>query len=416
MKPNDRLAKANLLLLLGASVWASPVTTVPWNGHKGAVTFTFDDGCPTQLTNVLPALKARGQTATFFLIGNSAFTGKQAEWKAAALAGHELGNHTTLHDQLNSLDSAKITAEIRDQALALRAVDPAVEAVTLAYPYCGTNDLVNRIANRENIIARTCGGDGLFAWNSKPTEWMSMTSFILQDDASVPAALTQIDKAAADNSWLVTLNHGIGGDWNYIGTAQAISMFDRAVAAKVWVSTYQNVAAYWRASKTMDTVTARQTSTGWDLAWTSPHPRMPRSVRLRIKLDTATFGSTAQLSQNGTPIARESDGSYVIDFMKLALSVSRTSSRSPRNHQETRPSIVRTSNHGDLRIDGIDDGLYSCAFVKADGSRSAEAIVLARGRSATIATADITGRTSMLELRSSANPADHWLFRLPSVR
>lgn len=405
-----------LLLALCTGPQAAPVTTVPWNGHKGAVSFTFDDGCPTQLTNVLPALKARGLTATFFLVGNTAFTGSLAQWKAAALAGHELGNHTTLHDQLNSLDSAKITAEIRDQAIALRAVDPAVEAVTLAYPYCGTNDLVNRIANRENIIARTCGGDGLFAWNTKPSEWMSMTSFILQDDASVPAALTQIDKAATDNSWLVTLNHGIGGDWNYIGTAQAISMFDRAVAAKVWVSTYQNVAAYWRASKTMDTVSARQTSTGWDLRWTSPHPRMPRSVKLRVKLDTAVFGSAAQVAQDGSPIPRESDGSYLIDFMKLALTVSRTSSFSPRSHQQTRPSIVRMSDHGDLRIDGIADGVYSYSFVQADGSKSAEEIVLARGRTARIATENVNKRTSMLDVRSSRHPADRWLFRIPSVR
>ena len=57
------------LLLSVAVVSAGPVTTVPWDGHKGAVTFTFDDGCPTHLTNVIPALVKRGIPGTFFVSG-----------------------------------------------------------------------------------------------------------------------------------------------------------------------------------------------------------------------------------------------------------------------------------------------------------------------------------------------------------
>ncbi|HNY30699.1 MAG TPA: polysaccharide deacetylase family protein [Fibrobacteria bacterium] len=414
MKSAIRIVPA--LLGLSATGWSGAVTTVPWNGHKGAITFTFDDGCSTHLTNVLPALKDRKLTATFFLIGNSDFSSRKEQWKAAALEGHELANHTTLHDDPRSLDSAKIATEIGDQAKALRAVDPAVEAVTLAYPYCGTNDMVNRIADRENIIARTCGGSGLFAWNSVPSEWMSMTSFILQDDASVPDALKQIDKAASDNSWLVTLNHGIGGDWNFIGTTQAISMFDRAVASKAWVATYQTVAAYWRASKTMDTVKASPFSAGWDLRWTSPHPRMPRSVKLRVKLDTNVFRSSPNVTQDGTPIAREADGSYVIEFMKLALNVFKSSSATPRRSHPHQPTVVRSNNLGEWHLEGIEDGVYSYALLQADGTRIGEGNLVARGRSATVTSRSDSPRADVLELRSLTGQADRSLIRLPALR
>jgi hypothetical protein len=71
----------------------------------------------------------------------------------------------------------------------------------------------------------------------------------------------------------------------------------------------------------MDAATATPVSAGWNLVWTSPHPKMPKSVKLRVNLAAATFGTGYTVQQNGIPIAPEDDGSYVIDFMKLSLNV-----------------------------------------------------------------------------------------------
>lgn len=312
-----------LFSLLGTAL-AGPVKTVPWNGKAGAVSFTFDDNCASQIQYVLPSLKKRGINATFFVTGG--FTGAKASWIQAALDGNELGNHTVSHNDLSSLDSADLVKEIVGQAEALRALDPSVEAVTLAYPYCNANALVDRITDRENIIARTCGGSAQFPWTSKPSNWMRMTSFIVQDTASVAEALAGIDKAAANGNWFVTLDHGVGGDWMAITSGQADAMFDRAIARKAWIAPYQTVAAYWRAAQVMDTVTAKASATGWTLSWVSPHPKMPRQVELRIQLDSTVFGVSPAVSQNGVGIAREADGSYVIDFMQKSLQVAKSSS------------------------------------------------------------------------------------------
>lgn len=339
------------LTLLGAcALQAAPLRPVAWNGKPGAVSFTFDDNCASQIANVLPSLKSRGLHATFFVTGG--FSSSAATWKQAALDGNELGNHTVSHKDLSGMDSAKATQEIANQAATLRALDPSVEALSLAYPYCNTSELVDRITARENLIARTCGGSARFPWKSAPSNWMRMTSFIVTDDATAAAALTGIDAAARDSSWFVTLNHGIGGDWMYITPIQLDSMFDRAKGRDLWIGTYQEVAAYWRAAKVLDTVTATPASQGWTLSWLSPHPKMPRSVPVRIRLDTVLFGASPRLLQGGNEIVRERDGSWLVDFMKRSLQVLPAA---PTGIPETDPSRglrSRRTAEG-LRLDGI---------------------------------------------------------------
>jgi len=309
------------VLSLACTLQAAPVTTVPWNGHAGAISFTFDDGAPTQLSNVLPSLARRGIHATFFVVGNS-YGANLGGWLQATRTGNEISNHTMTHANLTTVDTAAADTEITGMANTLRTLDTSIQAVTLAYPNCATNDAINRIAGREAIIARTCGWYARFAWNSTPSQWAATTSYIVYDDATSAEALTEIDLAASAGTWMVTLNHGVGGDWGAVTTAQVDSMLDRALARGLWVGTYQDVAAYWRASKTMDTVRAVRSGNGWTLAWTSPHPRMPRQVKLRVRLDTTIFGAAPVVTQGGAAIAREADGSWVLDFMKLSLQVS----------------------------------------------------------------------------------------------
>jgi len=87
-----RILLAAACLLAGAS--AAAATEWP-NGAKAAVVLTYDDALTSQLDHGLPVLDAAGFKATFFLANV-----KQTDvprWRAAAAAGHELGNHTIFH-------------------------------------------------------------------------------------------------------------------------------------------------------------------------------------------------------------------------------------------------------------------------------------------------------------------------------
>ena len=49
------------------SAWAGPVSTVPWNGYVGAVSFTFDDALKNQIDNLKPVLERLPDVKVTFL-------------------------------------------------------------------------------------------------------------------------------------------------------------------------------------------------------------------------------------------------------------------------------------------------------------------------------------------------------------
>lgn len=319
-----RFAGFGRLPLIPAMAWAAasagPVTTVPWNGYPGAVSFTYDDARTSQIPNLLPQLDALKIKATFFISATGAggdFEARKADWIRHAKNGHELANHTRTHVNVPADPAA--ASVIADMAKYLRDLDPSVESVTFAYPNCNVNGK-NGIG-AENFIARSCGGTR-YAWGSQPPDWLNIQGMIL-GPGSATNAVTAINAAKSGNSWQVLLTHDVKEmpDTYSITPSENQRMLDAAVAAGLWIDTYQTVGAYYRAHFTMDTVQAKTQPDGWRMTWTSPHPRMPKSVKLRVKLAATPFGTGFTVRQDGAAIPPEPDGSYVIDFMKLSLDV-----------------------------------------------------------------------------------------------
>lgn len=324
------------LLLAGSFIFAGPITTVPWNGHVGAASFTYDDARNSQLPTVVPQLEALGIKGTFFItqIQGYSFPSKQNDWIEVAKKGHELGNHTSDHNAPGSNN-------VKSMAGTLRQLHSSVEAVTFAYPGCTASG--QNYVNEESFIGRSCGGVN-YSWNASNLNWMAMDGFIVKGSNGNNVS-TAIDKlnSAKNGSWIAIIVHDasnpIPDEWS-ITPAENQSLLNQAVSNQLWVDTYQNVAAYYRAHFVMDQVNVQKTSTGWKATWSSPHPKMPKSVRLRIQLDPSTFGNTFSVLQNGSPIVAEKDGSYIIDFMKLSLDISNT----PQSSSSTPSSSSQTSS------------------------------------------------------------------------
>jgi len=302
---------------------AGPVTTVPWNGHTGAVSFTYDDARSSQIPNLLPQLDSLKIKATFFIAVTGTggdFEARKADWIKVARNGHELANHTKNH--VNVPADPQAASIIQEMATYLRALDPSVQSVSFAYPNCNINGKTG--VGSEDFLARGCGGTR-FAWNTQPADWMNIEGLIL-GPTSVASGISHIKGAKSGNTWAVTIVHDVkeNPDTYSLTPADNLSMLKAGVSSGVWIDTYQNIGAYYRAHFTMDTVTATATSDGWKMAWTSPNPKLPKSINLRVKLSATPFGSAFTVQQNGVTIAPESDGSYVIDFMKLSLNVLKT--------------------------------------------------------------------------------------------
>lgn len=115
--------------------------------HQAAVSLTFDDGGPTQLSRAIPLMDKRGLRGSFYLCPRGDDYAKQlAPWVEVAKRGHEIGNHTLSHTcsiNLHSFPPAgglermtldKIEADILEAEKRLRTLFPEIKQRSFCYP------------------------------------------------------------------------------------------------------------------------------------------------------------------------------------------------------------------------------------------------------------------------------------------
>ncbi len=324
----------------------TPIKTVPWNGHVGAVSFTFDDALANQLLNLKPILDDLSDVhVTFFLteMGNG-LKQNAAGFAALAKAGNEIGNHTKTHAHLTGVGSdSELEEEIVkfantiESTLAEQGAD--VKVTSLATPFCENNDNVKSVIATRHFINRDCGWHGRNDWETEP-DWMSLQAKIwTRSGATVTEMLSALDTAAfignfesantwdvqvKGGSWLVVLNHGVSddtGDDYAISPSDIKKIFEHAVENKLWIAPFGTVGAYHRAHFVVDAATSSVTDDGFTVTWEIPNEHMPKSVPMRVEIDTKSVDENAVVEQAGKKIAPESDGSYIIEFMAKELKV-----------------------------------------------------------------------------------------------
>ena len=354
--------------LAAVSAFAGPITTVPWNGHKGAASFTFDDGLHSQTNNLTFLDNMPDVSVTFFVCtGTMDFSTNSQPHLNYAKKGHEIGNHTVNHKDLTK--EGNPASEISNAASKLRSM--GLEATSLATPYCAQNANVKNAINQEHFISRGCGGSGLTGWDTEP-DWMQIDSHYWQQNGSTVSAFkSSADQAASGSKWHVQLNHGVGANWDVISAADIKTLIEYAVSKDLWVASFSKVGAYLRAHFTIDKATSTNTSTGFKVTWTSPHAHMPKSVPLRVKIQGAQ-GKT--VSQKGKEVKPNSDGTYTIEFMALELEVS-------GEPIEVKPFKGAIEIPGTVEAENYDTYAYNDADGKSDetGYRSDDAGVVKAG-------------------------------------
>lgn len=341
---------------------AAPIKTIPWNGHVGAVSFTFDDALENQVQNLKPVLDELPDVhVTFFLtdMGNG-LKQNAAGFAALAKAGHEIGNHAKNHGHLSGItNNEELNEEIVkfadniEKVLADQGVSTNV--ISFATPFCENNDQVKGVIDTRHFINRDCGWHGRNEWDVEP-DWLALKAKIwTRSGASVPEMLTAMDTAAfignfagaepwevqiKGGTWLVVLNHGVTddkGDDYAIDPADIKKIFERAVEDKLWVAPFGTIGAYYRAHFIVDAATSAATDDGFTVSWKIPNEHMPKSVPLRVNIDTKSVGENAVVEQDGQKITPESDGSYIIEFTSKSLTVRKPSASDTPGDSTTHP-------------------------------------------------------------------------------
>ncbi len=325
---------------------AAPLITVPWNGHVGAVSFTFDDALETQVLNLKPLLDAMPDVhVTFFLTAfQDRLKDNAAGFAALANAGHEMGNHTISHWHLTDETDEELEEDVVKFADTIEATmakyGADVKVVSFATPFCENGDHVKTIIDKRHMLNRDCTYDGARTfWDEEP-DWMSMPAKIWsRSGATVNEMLNALDTAAYigkfDNSiplehpitggsWLIVLQHDVSERMidNYaINPDDIKTLFERAVKNGLWVAPIGTVGAYQRAHFIFDKALMTKTDDGYKVTWKVPHEYMPKSVPLRVALDTSRVDSKAVIMQDGKVLTPESDGHYIIEFMSKSLTI-----------------------------------------------------------------------------------------------
>jgi peptidoglycan/xylan/chitin deacetylase (PgdA/CDA1 family) len=115
-------------------VRGEPATVTAVRTAQPIVAMTYDDGPHPRLTpTLLDALKARGLSATFYLIGKSVVTWPDIVRRIAD-EGHEIGNHTWSHPNMARLGDSAMLREIDRTSEAIQKITGR-PPVTFRPPY-----------------------------------------------------------------------------------------------------------------------------------------------------------------------------------------------------------------------------------------------------------------------------------------
>jgi peptidoglycan/xylan/chitin deacetylase (PgdA/CDA1 family) len=136
-------------------------------GSERRAVLTFDDGYAGVLTRALPVLRARGFSATVFVV--SAKLGGVNDWDGETpgdalltadgvrklhAAGIEIGSHGATHRALPELSDAELAAEVEGSKAALEGVTGA-PVTSFCYPYGAFDDRSVEAVRRAGYRAAT---------------------------------------------------------------------------------------------------------------------------------------------------------------------------------------------------------------------------------------------------------------------
>jgi peptidoglycan/xylan/chitin deacetylase (PgdA/CDA1 family) len=292
-----------------AGTVAAPYQVGTWSGFRSAaITYTFDDDLPHQLSIAVPMFNGYGFKMTMYTITSPTWVWP-ANWpglQAAAAQGHEIGNHTVTHVSLGPLDDANQIYQMSVSKAAIDANIPGNQCLTIAYPNCsmGKQSLIDDYF----IAGRTCASTTPNP--ATPSNFYTIQCTILgSSGTNTLAGITGIDDAAAaSGGWAVFLIHGIDtepGAFSPLSSTildQSLQYLD-ARRSTFWVNTFLNVVRYIKerndvsvseTSNTGDTITLSVTDTLSDTIYNYP---------ITIRRPLPAGWTSANVKQNGQQVS-----------------------------------------------------------------------------------------------------------------
>ncbi len=207
-----------VFLLSGTTEGQSKEFTWP-GGPKLAISLSYYDALDSQLDNAIPILDKYNFKASFYLLPNSpSINLRMEEWRALAVSGHELGNHSMYHPcraslpdrdwvsehrDLDKYSVAQMVEEVSTANTFLKAIDGKTER-TYAMPcgdlLVGGEEYLSKI-NHLFVAVKGQGSEESFSLHWVPTEVTGKE--LIDYIKNVPDEISSLD----------IISHGVGGDY-----------------------------------------------------------------------------------------------------------------------------------------------------------------------------------------------------------
>jgi len=209
----------------------SHITQFPDN-KVAALSLTFDDGCPSVFSKVVPLLEQYNLHGSFYIIsGNVEDNGQWSMWNDLIQRGHEVGNHTLTHSYyLGTItDQSVIDREIDSSYNLLRArlIKPPF---AFGLPFHSTSPQVDRTIFRKH-----------FASKESPPGFCHMIPLYKTDRFA-----QELRRAVKEHRWVVTTAHGIEDCYAPMSYSVLKESLDIAISKKdsIYIDTFENLAKY----------------------------------------------------------------------------------------------------------------------------------------------------------------------------
>ncbi len=222
-------------------------------GKRAAISLTFDDARPTQITNGIPLLDEYGVKATFY-VSLGPLKERLDAWTGAAATGHEIGNHTLTHPcsgnfsftgdrALEDYTLDRMRAELVESNAAIEAL-LKLRPVSFAYP-CGQK-YVGRGRGLKSYVPLVAehflsGRGWMDEWANDPAFCDTAQLMGMElDGKSFAQIKALIDRTLANGGWLVLAGHEIndsGRQTTRMATLRALCEYAQDPANGLWLDT-----------------------------------------------------------------------------------------------------------------------------------------------------------------------------------
>lgn len=236
------------------------------SGAAVAVSLSFDDARASQL-EAIGVLQEYGIRASFYVLPTGVAAAPEC-WRAVALSGHEIGNHTRTHPCSANFEFSRANAledkTMRDIATDIDAASQAIQDLlgvqpkTFAYP-CGQSFIGRRRQRRSYVplvAERFVAGRGYASETGNLPERCDLAhleAYVI-DGLDAGALQSLVDAGMIRGEWVIMVGHDIGQRGSQTVPVGELDRFCRRVSHddRVWIAPVLQVAERIRSRRQAD--------------------------------------------------------------------------------------------------------------------------------------------------------------------